>query len=201
MNKDKMIKNAKTLYTIANIVQKLLIAAAVLLFAGVILMLVFMKDTDTVSTTSLSLGSLTVELAENSPLQNMLGMPHLILTIIPACIILAVTIYELKIVKDILTPLKNGSPFDTSVSVSIRKLGTAVLWGGLLSEITSVAGQHMMLSDPAALMELFNRNVVTGITVNYEFDMNFIFIAMILFLLSYVFRYGEELQRESDETL
>jgi hypothetical protein len=48
---------------------------------------------------------------------------------------------------------------------------------------------------------LFNSSVVTGYTYNGVFDTSFVASAVVLFLLSYIFRYGEGLQRESDETL
>jgi hypothetical protein len=48
---------------------------------------------------------------------------------------------------------------------------------------------------------LLNPEVVNGYSYNGTFDCSFLVGAVILFLLSYIFRYGEELQRESDETL
>jgi hypothetical protein len=48
---------------------------------------------------------------------------------------------------------------------------------------------------------LFNTSVVTGYTYNGISDVSFLAIAVVLFLLSYIFQYGENLQRESDETL
>ena len=42
---------------------------------------------------------------------------------------------------------------------------------------------------------------VTGWTYNASFDMSFLAFAFVLFLLSYIFRYGAQLQQESDETL
>lgn len=38
-------------------------------------------------------------------------------------------------------------------------------------------------------------------TANYALDGTFILVAALLFLFSFVFQYGEELQRLSDETL
>jgi hypothetical protein len=51
------------------------------------------------------------------------------------------------------------------------------------------------------LTVLLNHDVVSGYSYNGTFDCSFIIAAVILFLLSYIFQYGEELQRESDETL
>jgi hypothetical protein len=43
--------------------------------------------------------------------------------------------------------------------------------------------------------------MVKSVHVNVHLELGFILLAMALFLMSYIFRYGEELQRESDETL
>ena len=51
------------------------------------------------------------------------------------------------------------------------------------------------------LDELFAPGLVRGYTVTNVIDLSFLLIPALLFLLSYVFRYGEELQTQSDETL
>ena len=48
---------------------------------------------------------------------------------------------------------------------------------------------------------LFRDGVIDHITVTHTFDLSIIWIALFLYLLSYIFAYGEELQRQSDETL
>ena len=42
---------------------------------------------------------------------------------------------------------------------------------------------------------------VESVMYNYSIRLWFVAVALVLFFLSYVFRYGEDLQRESDETL
>ncbi len=42
---------------------------------------------------------------------------------------------------------------------------------------------------------------ISAVIYDYSLDLWFAIAARILFFLSCVFRYGEELQRESDETL
>ncbi|MBQ1378420.1 MAG: hypothetical protein IIY76_00260, partial [Erysipelotrichaceae bacterium] len=58
-----------------------------------------------------------------------------------------------------------------------------------------------MFADPALLEQLFKEGVVKNIMIRYNFSMTPLFVGGILFLLSYVFEYGEELQQLSDETL
>ena len=42
---------------------------------------------------------------------------------------------------------------------------------------------------------------ITPVNFRYKIELGFLLVCAILLLLSYVFRYGEELQRLSDETL
>ena len=42
---------------------------------------------------------------------------------------------------------------------------------------------------------------IDGYICSYEFDMTYFFMAAVLFLVSLVFRYGAELQKQADETL
>ena len=48
---------------------------------------------------------------------------------------------------------------------------------------------------------LKSASLVESISYNYRMDLWFVWAALLVFFLSYVFRCGERLQRESDETL
>jgi hypothetical protein len=96
--------------------------------------------------------------------------------------------------------MKEGRPFEVGVSKILRKLAWVTLIGGAVSEAATIIASHVEVRAfdfPA----LFNSSAVTGYTFNRTFDFSFIVGAVILFLLSYIFRYGEQLQRDSDETL
>ena len=51
------------------------------------------------------------------------------------------------------------------------------------------------------LNELFLSDKVTGVSVTYSCDLSFLIYALVLFLMSFIFQYGSELQKLSDETL
>ena len=42
---------------------------------------------------------------------------------------------------------------------------------------------------------------IRSVTVSYTFDISFVIVFFLLLLVSYIFRYGAELQQLSDETL
>jgi hypothetical protein len=96
--------------------------------------------------------------------------------------------------------MKEGRPFEAGISSQIQKLALVTLVGGALTETATVVASRTAMNayDIAALL---NPSVVSKYSYNGTFDPTFLAGAAVLLLLSYVFRYGEELQRESDETL
>ena len=51
------------------------------------------------------------------------------------------------------------------------------------------------------LNEPFLSDKITGVSVTYSCDLSFLIYALVLFLMSFIFQYGSELQKLSDETL
>lgn len=51
------------------------------------------------------------------------------------------------------------------------------------------------------LNELFLSDKITGVSVTYSCDLSFLIYALVLFLMSFIFQYGSEPQKLSDETL
>nr|MCR5372345.1 hypothetical protein [Solobacterium sp.] len=83
---------------------------------------------------------------------------------------------------------------------SLKRLGWIVIAGGILSGALETFSSGF-LWEAYDFTKIFNMDLVTGWTYHASFDLSFIAVAFVLFLLSYVFSYGEELQREADETL
>ena len=101
-----------------------------------------------------------------------------------------IALYGLHIFRRILQPMKQGLPFASSVSGDMRRLGWFVLiTGGALSVLGMFDRQ--IITTPSDVIALERQPV----------DLTFLVISAIVFLFSYIFRYGEELQRLSDETL
>ena len=96
--------------------------------------------------------------------------------------------------------MKEGRPFAEGIADKIRRLGWTVLVTGAISEI---GGMIVSVFELRAyrLDQLVNPELVSEIGYDYSFNIWFILVALIIFFLSYVFRYGEALQKESDETL
>ena len=109
-------------------------------------------------------------------------------------------LYGVKIARKILKPMKEGLPFDESVSKNLKNLGILTLVGGgiwsvtkLIIDTTTFKAYH--------ISELFRPEIVTSVELSASLDTTFLVIAAVFFLLSYIFQYGAELQKLSDETL
>ena len=74
-----------------------------------------------------------------------------------------------------------------------------VIGGAICSLLKSIA--EIAVYKIYDFHSLFLNDRITGCTINIAPDMSFVLLFAILFLLSCVFRYGEELQKQSDETL
>lgn len=105
-----------------------------------------------------------------------------------------------RCVREILAPMTQGEPFGGIVSEKLKQLSSLSLLLGIMVHFADFLGRIMM--DAALdIQSLLLSEKVTAVTFNFEPDLTFLLVFAALRLLSYVFRYGEELQKLSDETL
>lgn len=115
-------------------------------------------------------------------------------------VILVFACMAMRIVRNILEPMSKGLPFSNTVSTNLHRLALVSLLTGAFIEISMMV--HMTLTyNSFHLEQLFNSEFVSSYTLKYNINIWFILVFVILQLMSYVFKYGEELQRLSDETL
>ena len=113
------------------------------------------------------------------------------------CFLLA---YICKVLGVILAPMKMGRPFEEGTSKLLRKVGYAVLIGGLLSEVIGILAR-VLLTNAYSIDELFTSAAISKIEFVLTMNFDFVLIACVIFFLSYIFEYGQVLQQDSDETL
>ena len=201
MENKKLIRSASVIDRILKIFQGFALA-------GVIVAVVFIPSTlifgekIVVNSSSVDIGVLNIHLAIDSA--EYLDLGHLrmsICTMLAGMILVcAAAWYCLKVLREILKPMKEGTPFAEGTSTKIRKLAWAVLIGGGIGEISSKVSSVFALR-AYHIEKLLDDSVVKSISYNYKISFWFVVAALVLFFLSCIFRYGEELQRESDETL
>lgn len=94
-----------------------------------------------------------------------------------------------------------GRPFSEQMPAALRNLGIAVISYGVLDAVlTQVALK--LISAAYRLSTLWKPELVKDFSVDGSTEvLPWIVAGLLLFFLSYVFRYGMQLQQESDETL
>ena len=103
-------------------------------------------------------------------------------------------------IREILRPMKEEKPFDSVVSTNLKKLAALSIHLGIFYNIIILSEQiiSVFVYD---LPSLLISEKITHVGGMFQIDLTFLIYWAILLLLSYVFRYGEQLQQLSDETL
>ena len=105
-----------------------------------------------------------------------------------------------KTVEEICSFTINHSPFDKRVSNYITRLAKYIVAGGIVFNILDVC-RIIYFKQIINFDVLLNTDYVTQIDFAFHPKISFLIVAVLIYLLSFIFRYGEELQKLSDETL
>ena len=108
----------------------------------------------------------------------------------------AAVCWFLYVVRRILAPMKEGKPFAPGVADDLQKLALAVLLFGIVSGLWRIVGQVMVSTAMSGKLSFNDHYLLTEVI-----HLDYLIVAAVLFLVSYIFRYGQELQVLSDETL
>ena len=199
---EKLMKTSKTVDTILKVVFKILQVAGIIIFVGVGICLVAeaLGKLPAAELTAVSFGDVELEFAEPQIVDNSFMVIEMSTTLVMTLIAIAVTCYLIKVLRKVLTPMIAGQPFDGTASTNIKKLGIAMIAGGLIIDFIEVVGSNLAfyMYDVA---ELFLSENIGKVTINGEISMGSVLAGVLVIMLSYVFRYGEELQKQADETL
>ena len=192
----KIAKNldimARTAYIVCSVFVWVLPVCAVLL-------LIFGEQVIADGTATATLGMLTFEFAEAyMPFEAVKF--RVIAGLLFVAVLLVFVCWFIRVIQSILQPMKEGRPFETAVSDKLRKLSFITLIGGGILSVVKMIGE-IVLCRMYALETVFLNETVIACTAEYKLDMTFVVVFAVLYLLSCVFRYGEELQTQSDETL
>ncbi len=106
----------------------------------------------------------------------------------------------LRVIRNILKPIILEQPFHLTTSVNMKKLGWIYIIFGIVVNIFTIA-ESLILYYSYNWDKIPTNDFFTKITPQFTFDLDFIFVSAFIFLLSYIFKYGAELQQQVDETL
>lgn len=199
---DKLMKTSKTVDTILKVLYKILQVAGIILLVSIAICIVaqLLDKLPAAELTEVTVSD--VELAFKEPLliNSNQAILEMCVTLVLALGVIAITCYVIKLLRNVLAPMIVGQPFDGTVSGNIKKLGISIIVSGLVLDIA-----ESVLSNLAFYMydiaELILSDNISKITVNSEISMDSVLVGVLVIMLSHVFRYGEQLQQQADETL
>lgn len=170
-------------------------------FITTILLAVFMFFVDI---NSIPLDSLRIDIIDLTLKNDLFINKEMIAKILPVGLLLLGMLFFVgyKMIKIVESICKTAleKPFDISIANSLVRLSKYILVGGLITNLIIIF-RFIISTKPYNYNLLFNENYVSDIQFKYQFNLTFLIDAALVYLLSYVFRYGKELQDLSDETL
>lgn len=195
---EKMKKIARGLDVFCRVIFWFVLVFGVLLVVLDIALLVLGPDLLALSNIDgkLTLGrNVSIQLSAGA-LEQINGVNFWILGTLSYLLAAGVVCWVLRVIRRILTPMREGRPFDAGVSGRLRLLGwVSIAWGVVINLY------NLLLCGWIGRV-LQGLDVGTGtLEMEHVLDGSFLVIALLLFLFSYIFRYGKELQKLSDETL
>lgn len=202
---NKMQNTARKLDIFFKIIQVVFTVGAVAALVGLSIIgafFLFKLSPDQVGTgyNALDLGFLELELANNIVPNKSNILLIAAVDLVMGFIAILVGKQSIKCIRNILQPMTEGLPFHGAVSSNLKKLAVLEIALGLIWNVMETVNCALMMYC-YDLETLLVSEKITHVNIMLDFDLTFIAIAAVLLLLSYVFRYGEQLQQLSDETL
>ena len=205
---DKLMKTSKKLDTFFKVSQRI-IKIAMIVAVGVVAVLtvanfVYPDAVIAEGYYSIDVGSVTINLTEAySTEDNNMVLSYVWIVMGLAAAAGVAIYYALGQVRKILQPMTEGNPFHPTVSTNIRKIAYVSIVLGVIANVVSFLQSFgaVAMIEKIKLLDYVKEGTIQSITANSQIDLTFLVVFFILLLVSYFFRYGEELQQKVDETL
>lgn len=152
---------------------------------------------------TVDIGPITIKLTESySPDDNNMVLAYAWIGSGLAAVAVVAIYYAFGQVRKILQPMAEGNPFHHPVSLNIRKMSYVSIVLGIVANIASFIETFNAVHtiNNMNLLEHVEDGTIQSITANFNVDLTFLIVFFTLLLVSYIFRYGEELQQQVDET-
>jgi len=198
-------KTASVLDTVMNILSVCIKIAAVALLVGLALLAagyLFDLPPQMVGTgyASIEIGFVTFHVAESYLPDYHIIWAQIAMEMFLAFLCLIPAHFIVRSIRAILFPMKAGEPFHNDISIHLGKIARYVCSLGIGLNLAEIIGS-ILLTKAFDLHLLLLSEHIPRVEFHFMFDFSFLLVSGILLLLSYVFRYGEQLQQLSDETL
>jgi len=205
---DKLTRTAKKLDTFFKVLQRIIKITMIVIACvlGVLTVANIFNPNAIIANGqySLDIGPITIKLAESySPEDNNMVLVNAWIVMGIATVVGIAVYYAFGQVRKILQPMSEGNPFHPTVSMNIRKIAYVSIVVGIVANIVEFFKtlNAIKMIEKLNLLEFVQNGSIQSITTNFNIDLTFLVVFFILLLMSYIFRYGEELQQQVDETL
>ena len=201
-NLSNTAKKLDKVFEIAHIVFGALAIASIVGVALIAAAYLFKLDPTMIGTgyENFDIGFVELQIAEAYAPDKWLVLLQAAITLAVSCRLMYDSRQGVGYIREILRPMTEGKPFDSIVSTNLKKLARLSINLGIFYNIIILSEQIMTIF-VYDLPGLLISEKIAHVSGMFTVDPAFLIYWAILLLLSYVFRYGEELQQLSDETL
>ena len=201
-NLSNTAKKLDKIFSIVHIVLGALSIACIVIFALIGIAYVLKLDPEMIGTNyeNFDVGFLELTVAGQYAPDKWLVLLHAAIVAVVGCRLFYDGRRGVGYIREILQPMTEEKPFASIVSTNLKRLARLSINLGILANIIILAEQIMtvfVFDLPALLIS----EKITHVGGMFHVDLSFLVYWAILMLLSYVFRYGEQLQQLDDETL
>ena len=195
-------KKLDKIFEVVGIVLGALAVAAVVFIVLIGLAYVMDWDPEFIGTgySSFDVGFLQLEAAPGYGPDPWVVLAHAAFTLAVSILLLLDGRRGIGYIRNILQPMTEAKPFDSSASINLKKLAKLSIRIGILLNII-VLSETLVMVFVYDLPNLLLSEKISHIGSTFQVDLSFLIYWAILTLLSYVFQYGQQLQQLSDETL
>lgn len=198
MDNKKMVNSAKNLDIIAKVCG---ICFRIVGIACIILTLAILALGSKINAThSISLDFIKMYLTDQVNINTGYMQIYLTVGLLVVSILCFMIDFGIKLIRRILAPMKEGRPFEADVPTNLKKIAWIVLAGGAVTQVVGIV-ERIILMKACPAEQIVNMDVISKLEYTFTIDFTFVLAFCIVMFLSYIFSYGQILQKESDETL
>ena len=125
---------------------------------------------------------------------------HMDVILITGCLGCIAIRYGIRFLRKILSPVKEGRPFDADVVLNLKKLAWVILIGGGVIQLLGIL-QCVLLINTLPMDVIFSSPAIESVEYVFTMNFGFVWVFCLIRFLAQIFAYGAQLQLESDETL
>lgn len=198
MDNKKMINSAKNLDTIAKVSGVCFRIVGIICIILTVVILAFGNKVN--ATNSITLGFIKMYLTDKVNINTGYMQLYLAVGLLVVSVLCFMIDFGVKLIRRVLSPMKDGRPFEADIPANLKKMAWVVLIGGAIVQIIGIV-ERIILINACPVEQIINMDAITKLEYTFTIDFNFVLGFCIIMFLSYIFSYGQILQKESDETL